>query len=319
MASSEDDRRIRALRSERKVLDPWAAPQALLEYERTEAGDLETALAVFLIGSECPFTCVFCDLWQETIDGPTPPGALPAQLASALESWGPLLSPRSRIKLYNASNFFDVRAVPPEDHEEIARLLDPYEAVTVECHPRLVGPSCWEFADRLTGRLEVAMGLETVHREALARLNKKTTVEDFDRAAEEIRSHDLDVRAFVLAGTPFVPPEDALEWELRSVFHALEQGARFVSLNPVRGGNGEMERLREAGDWRPPTLAQLEQALSGSLEFGRGIVVADLWEAERFLDCEECGRTRLARIDRMNRTGTPLGESPCPACEGEGP
>ena len=88
-----------------------------MEEERSLNG-VERAVTVFLAGAECPFTCSFCDLWRWTLDGPTPPGALPTQLERALES---LVSPvPHRLKLYNASNFFDRRAVPVEDLPRIA-------------------------------------------------------------------------------------------------------------------------------------------------------------------------------------------------------
>ena len=34
----------------------------------------------------------------------------------------------------------------------------------------------------INGRLEIAMGLETVHPEVLRRLNKRMTLDDFERA-----------------------------------------------------------------------------------------------------------------------------------------
>ena len=38
-----------------------------------------------------------------------------------------------------------------------------------------------------------------------------------------------------------------------------------VSLIPVRGGNGEMERLAAAGEWQAPALGQLEEALEAAM------------------------------------------------------
>jgi uncharacterized Fe-S cluster-containing MiaB family protein len=97
-------------------------------------------------------------------------------------------------KLYNASNFFDHRAVPPGDDPLIAQLLAPFVRVTVECHARLVGPRCLEFAERMDGRLEVALGLETVHPEALPALNKGMTLDDFRQAAGTLRGAGIGVR-----------------------------------------------------------------------------------------------------------------------------
>ena len=130
-----------------------------LELEREPDGSQRPCSSVFLVGAECPFTCIFCDLWRNTLEVATPEGELPRQLRAALGAL-PADRLRGRIKLYNASNFFDPRAVPPGDLDEIAELVAPFERVVVECHARLVGDTCLDFAERLGGRLELALGLE---------------------------------------------------------------------------------------------------------------------------------------------------------------
>lgn len=269
-------------------------------------------LTVFLAGAECPFTCMFCDLWRNTVDGPTPPGALPAQLRSVLE--GESIPPPAAVKLYNASNFFDPRAVPPEDEPAIADLVAPFARVTVESHPRLVGRRCLGFSDRLAGRLEVALGLETVHPKALPRLNKRMTLEDFRRTARFLTGAGLGLRVFVLVGAPFVPTAKAVEWAVRSAEYAFAQGADRVSLIPVRGGNGAMEALAREGAFRRPSLAQLEEALERALALGGGIVQADLWDARLFGTCAVCAGTRIERLARMNLTGRSEPRPACRAC-----
>jgi len=284
-----------------------------VERERGPEGEFTPSATVFLTGAECPFTCVFCDLWRYTIDGPTPAGALPAQLSAALEQLPGLLREAGldrcgQLKLYNASNFFDRRAVPEADLEPIARLAGGFRRVVVECHPRLVDERVRRFADRLPGRLEVAMGLETAHPEALSRLGKQLTLEQFDRAAERLREDGVDLRVFVLAGVPFVPAEEQARWVSESVRHAVRLGARSVALIPVRGGNGELERLRELGEFEPPDLALLEECLAGALETaGSGAAVqVDPWDLDQVAsDCEACRDARVAAIREMNGTGTP--------------
>jgi len=311
---------IRSLRSPKREVDPYTPLASFWETERTAAqgGKIEAlaTLTLLLAGAECPFTCVFCDLWRETLPGATPTGALPAQLRAALAESAPLPRP-SAVKLYNASNFFEPRAVPPADEAELLALLAPFSRVTVECHPRLVGERCLAFAARLAGRLEVAMGLETVHEEALARLNKGMLLPDFDRAAATLRGAGIALRAFVLVAPPFVPAAEAVDWAVRSAAHAFAQGAERVALIPVREGNGALEALREAGEWTPPTLEQLEEALERCLALpaaGTGITTVDLWDALHLASCFECGERRLDRLTRMNRSGHVEPRSPCAAC-----
>ncbi|MEM7586434.1 MAG: radical SAM protein [Acidobacteriota bacterium] len=296
----------------------------LVETERQPQGPPARVVTVFLAGSECPYTCVFCDLWRYTLDQPTPPGAIPAQIERALErvatelSPQAELSPKAHLKLYNASNFFDPRAVPPEDDAAIAALCRGFSRVIVECHPRLVGERCFDFAERLDGELQVAMGLETVHPDAQPRLGKQATLDDFATAARRLGEHGISWRAFVLVGAPYVGAGESVESAVRSASWAFEHGAEHVTLIPVRGGNGEMERLAREGHFERPTLAQLEAALEQSLDLiagpGAGAVTVDTWDLEKLAECEACQPPRTHRLDRYN-AGDDLGSRPaCIAC-----
>jgi hypothetical protein len=345
--------RIRALRDPgtRAPGDPWAAPPALREAERLPGprgeGGTAPALTLFLVGAECPFTCVFCDLWRHTLDGPTPPGALPAQVDAALADLagepGFELG-RTVVKLYNASNFFEPRAVPPEDRDALADRLSGALRVVVECHPRLVlrrGDECAAFAERLAGpaglasgagaTLEVALGLETVHPEAFPRLNKGMALPDFAAAARWLVEHGIGVRAFVQVGLPWVPADESVAWAVRSAEHAFAAGAGQVAVIPTRGGpgptghGGALEVLAREGAFVPPTLADLEGGLDGCLELpaarrdreGCGAVAtADLWDLEELATCDACLPPRRERLARMNLSGVVEPRVACPACGG---
>ncbi|HEX2716975.1 MAG TPA: hypothetical protein VHM67_04795 [Gemmatimonadaceae bacterium] len=310
--AAAEDRRIRGLRPPKPFVDAEVAHGSLIEEERRPDGRTERALTVFLAGAECPFTCSFCDLWRWTIDGPTPPGALTRQLARVLESTSAPLP--ERIKLYNASNFFDARAVPLEDLDEIARLVAPFGGVTVESHVNTVGPKVQDFARRLDGRLEVAIGLETIHPAAMRALNKRIDLARFDTAASYLATHSIDLRVFVLLGAPRVPAAESVEWTVRAVRHAAERGAAVVSIIPVRGGNGEMERLQGAGDFVPPTLLQLEEALDRCADVAGAVVTADLWDVDKLPGCERCRAARVARMRVMNVEGVRPPRVACEAC-----
>ena len=304
---------IRSLRGPKIEPDPTRPIAHFREEERRLDGSLAPVLTVLLAGAECSFTCIFCDLWQRTLDGPTPPGAIPRQLAIALRETGPLPA-TCGAKLYNASNFFDPRAVPPDDDTPIASLLQPFDRVTVECHPRLVGRRCLEFADRICDRLEVAMGLEAADAAVLARLNKGMTLEDFDRAAARLARAGIALRTFVLLPAPFVPAARAVESALDTVRYAVDRGAGHVTLIPTRDGNGAMDALRERGHSLPPAGDLIEEATEGCADFSGAVVTVDLWDIDRFLTCRHCSPARVARLRRFNHTGSPGPPIRCPAC-----
>jgi archaeosine synthase beta-subunit len=309
------DRRIRSLRPPKARVDAYTPHGWVLEAERRPGGKIEQALTVFLTGAECPFTCSFCDLWQWTIDGPTPPGALTSQLRSILQALD--VPPPDRLKIYNASNFFDPRAVPSVDLLGIARLAAPFEAVTVESHANTIGPGTLAFARQIPGRLEVAVGLETIHPVGAAHLNKRLDLARFDKAARFLSENDVDLRVFVLLGAPYVGAEESVEWTARTVEYAVERGASVVSIIPVRGGNGEMERLQALGHFTPPTLSQLEAALDRCLQIARAVVTADLWDVDRLSACEYCRSERSERLRRLNVTGRAEPRIVCARCGAE--
>ena len=202
-----------------------------------------------------------------------------------------------------------------EDLPRIAALAQPFSAVTVESHANTVGPLTVEFAELLAAKLEVAIGLETIHPLAAEHLNKRLEVSRFDRAAAFLAEHEWDLRVFVLLGVPYVPDEDSIEWTFRSAEYAAACGAKRIALIPVRGGNGEMERLEALGYFTPPTLVQLESALERCLKLAPALVSADLWDVERLPACGTCRERRIHRLRQMNLSGRFEPPVTCVACE----
>lgn len=307
-----DDRRVLELRGPKAVLDPHRAYAAAWEEERDEQGALAPTAVVFLTNRECPFHCVMCDLWVNTLDTPVPRGAIARQIRDALAT----LPPARHIKLYNAGSFFDPQAIPVQDYDEIAAGVAGFDRVIVESHPAFLrgayGEACKRFRDLVGGRLEVAVGLETVHQDALAALNKRMTLDDFANAAAFLARHAIPLRVFVLLDPPFVPHHDAAEWALSSVRTARSVGASVCAVIPVRGGNGALDALPV--EQRPRLgLRDLEWVMQESLSDAGGPagppprarmrVFADLWDIERLFDCA-CSRDRAARLARMNREQT---------------
>jgi radical SAM enzyme (TIGR01210 family) len=210
--------------------------------------------------------------------------------------------PRSQqVKLYNAGSFFDAQAIPPAEDDAIAVLVESFDRVIVEAHPAYLrgpyGERCLQFRQRLHGRLEVAIGLETANVAVLERLNKRMTLDDFGRAAAFLREHDIDVRAFILLQPPFMRADEAVEWGCRSIDAAFDAGASVCSVIPTRGGNGAMEAIRAAA----PNLAALESVVEYGVAMGRGRVFADLWDVQRFYTCR-CSPSRAERLRDINRT-----------------
>lgn len=293
-----DTSEIIALRPERNEVHPDRPYHFLHEQERGADGDLKEVNTIFLTNSECPFKCVMCDLWKNTLENPVEEGNIPQQIRYSLDR----LPEATVVKLYNSGNFFDKKAVPPEDYAGIAELLSDYERVIIENHPKLCGSASLDFQRLLNGKLEIAMGLETIHPEVLPKLNKQITTGNFAEAARFLSEHDIDSRAFILLNPPFLTdPEENIKWAVKSVAFAFDSGVSACSIIPTRVGNGAMEKLQEDGHYAPPTIDALEQAFEQSLRFETGRVFVDLWDLQRFSDCRHCFEQRKQRLDQMNR------------------
>jgi len=333
------DRFVLDRRGPRHAVDPWAPPRLTIDPEPDGDGVVVDVATLFLAGRECPWRCVMCDLWRHTIETDTPPGAIPRQIELGLAAWAePAAEPGAQpaevrtirhLKLYNAGSFFDDRAVPPGDDPAIARAVAGVSRLTVESHPRLVGDRTWRFRDRVAPSLEVAMGLETAHPDALARLNKGCTLDDFAAAARALAAHGVGLRVFLLVHPPFVPHDERTPWLLRSIDAAIDAGASVIALIPTRGdppeveGRGAMAALAAEGLFAPPSLATLEDAAAQAIRHtsGRARVLADLWDLAAFATCPACLDARRARLLRLNveqRVPAPIACDACAACDTAG-
>jgi hypothetical protein len=294
------DEWILARRPPRHAVSPDRPYAYLVEPEPAGDGRVVDVATLFLTNRECPFRCVMCDLWKKTLETSVAPGQIPEQIRWGLSQ----LPPARHLKLYNSGNFFDPRAIPPDDYAEIACLAEPFERLIVECHPRLVGKRFREFRRLRAAELEVAMGLETVHPEVLPRLNKAMTLDDFARAAENLRADGAHVRAFILVQPPFLTDGEGLEWARRSLDFAFAVGVECCSLIPTRAGNGALDQLAQDGLFAPPSLESLEKALEYGLSLRAGRVLLDLWDIGQVSPDAPNRAERIARLARINLTQT---------------
>jgi len=313
-SAAERDRWILDRRPARVELNLREPVAYFAEDECSAEGEIAPVATIFLTNRECPFRCAMCDLWRNTLSESVPSGAIPEQIDFALGR----LPPARAIKLYNSGSFFDPRAIPVEDYAAIAARIQDFERIIVECHPAFVGERCVAFRDLLTGRLEVAMGLETVHEGVLEKLNKRMTLEQFETAANFLRSSEVDLRVFILVQPPFMKPEESLYWAQRSLDFAFDCGATVATLIPTRAGNGAMEALAANDEFDPPGLNLLEATTSYGFGLKRGRVFTDLWDLKRRSECGFCFGERVERLRNMNLGQEICAAVTCDRCEGRG-
>ncbi len=287
---------IIANRGKKNAVD-WLKPYAwMVEKERTIKGKIEDTAIIFLTNRECPFHCLMCDLWKNTTDKPVPLGAIPQQIEWALAQ----MPPAKHLKLYNSGSFFDEKAIPEADYQVIAALVENFETVIVESHARLINEKCLRFKEMLKPELHVAIGLETVHPEILAKLNKQMSLDDFSQAVQFLTKNGIPSRSFILLKPPFMSEEEGIYWAKKSIDFAFNAGVECCTLIPVRAGNGAMDVLMKNGDFILPKIDSLETVLEYGIGLNKGRVFADTWDLGIFSSCKKCINQRTERINSIN-------------------
>ncbi|MGB5436254.1 MAG: hypothetical protein WBM98_10225 [Maribacter sp.] len=305
-----NNKRIVSERGDKNKVDQNRPYAWLVEKERSLSGIIDDTAIIFLTNKECPFKCLMCDLWKNTTDQSVPIGAIPGQIAWALAQ----MPPAKHIKLYNSGSFFDEKAIPVADYKAIALLLENFETVIVESHPKFITEKCLRFRDMLKPELHVAIGLETANPDVLEKLNKQMTTGDFCESVGFLSQNDIKSRAFILLRPPFLSEDEGIYWAKKSIDFAFECGVECCTVIPVRGGNGAMELLHEAGQFEAPKIQSLETVLEYGIKLGSGRVFADIWDLSIFSNCNLCLEERIKRLDQMNLTQA-IGEGIACACD----
>ena len=270
----------------------------------------ESALTVFLAGAECPFACVFCDLWRSTLDGPTPRGAIPAQIQLALAGLAeppPGAASSSTTPATSSTRARCRRRTTPRSPRSPRPSRASSSSATRGWSARAASPSpaARRHARGGDGARDGPSG-------ALPRLNKGMTLDDFARAADPRRRRPA-LRAFVLVGAPFVPAAEAADWAVgRSATPSRSapsgrRSSRCAAATARWSGCADAGEL-DAADARA-TRGRLDAALArcGGDRHGRSLGR----RAARRLPGLRRG-ARLARLGRINRRGAPSRGSPAP-------
>ena len=281
------------LNLQRRILAADQPYHMVDELEANGCGSVASVRTVFLTAAECPIGCHMCDLWINTLPDKTPVGAIPAQLDSlpqldtdtSVERW---------VKLYNSGNFFDSSSIPTSDYGAIASYCESFQRVIVENHPKIGRRLITRFRDQIKGKLEIAIGLETVQPRWLARMGKKMSRDDFDGYAHWLLNNDIDVRVFLIVGVPGASTTESIRWAKISIKHAIMANARHISLIPARAGNG----WNGLGKLPPLNAEALLGMQYWAIDFaaGQSVITVDTWDMD-----EEGESDMIHQINLVNQ------------------
>ena len=74
-------------RPARNILEQTKPYAFLVETEAGADGEAVQVTTVFLTNRECPWRCLMCDLWRNTLDHSVPQGAITEQIRYALKTF----------------------------------------------------------------------------------------------------------------------------------------------------------------------------------------------------------------------------------------
>ena len=300
-------------RGQRWNVNPERVNAAFQEVEWTTPDSAVQINTLLLANRECPWRCVMCDLWKGTLKYTVTPEEITHQIREALAS----LPEAPWIKLYNSGSFFDRAAIPTEAHAPIIQLVQAYENIIVENHPRLVRPDIQDFVEKIDGSLEVAMGLESANPEILWRLNKGFDLKHFADSCALLQCMGIRIRAFVLIHPPWTENRiQAVQDTVETARFANECGVGTISLVPVRGGDGILASLEKDGHFREPDMYEIRECASAAASVFDGRLQIDLWDIKRFSRCSHCEGGMIEAFEHFNRFGKfPNDRKPgCPLC-----
>jgi hypothetical protein len=220
----------------------------------------ERALVVILRTSGCAWAakggCLMCGYSSESLDG-----VCAEDIARQVDAAIGRYKGEAVVKIYTSGSFLDGREVPAPVETLQAFLDAGAKRLLVESRPEFVETSL-PWLGGLSGKLEVAMGLETASDRVRERcVRKGFTFADFVGVSKLLRGAGTTVRTYLLLKPPFLGEADAMADAVASV-KAAAAHSDVISINPVNVQRRTVvERMWRRAEYRPPWLWSLAEVL----------------------------------------------------------
>jgi len=277
-------------------------PTAIWKERDCFGGRTVEAMVVILRTKGCAWArnagCLMCG-YNAASDASVEASNLERQVTRALERY----EGEEMVKIYTSGSFLDQEEIPPPVRDRLLGQFDQAERILVESRPEFIRHQVLEDID--TGRLMVAIGLETANDEYLRRcVRKGFLVQDYDRAAMLLGEMGIPLRTYLLLKPPFLTERDGMVDAIRSVEHAA-RASESVSINPVNVQRGTLvERLWRRGSYRPPWLWSLVEVLTRSRTGGKRVLSSPSGGGtpRGVHNCQDCDDKILEAVERFSFT-----------------
>ncbi len=164
----------------------------------------------------------------------------------------------STLKIYCSGSFLDDAQFPKEFREYVVKKCKEkgIKQLQIEARPEFITDEKLKEFNGLD--LMIGIGLEVADDDALKRIAKGSTVEEYMKSVEITHKHGFKVKAYVLVNLP-VP-----NWE--ELFHktmklALETADKIVVMNLLPHGKTPMLEMWGRGDWKPLSRKEFEKVV----------------------------------------------------------
>ncbi|MFH2059657.1 MAG: archaeosine biosynthesis radical SAM protein RaSEA [Pseudomonadota bacterium] len=162
--------------------------------------------------------------------------------------------------VYNAGSFFNDKEVPRKARYEIYKRInkiDGIKQIIFESRPEYI---CAEelqlIQDTIDKRIEIGIGLESSNEKIRqVCLNKGFSLDEYLRAIEICKKHNVSCLAYVLLKPLFLNEQNAINDAVNSIKWAFEKGIDVISIEPVSVQKGTLVHLLyNKGFFRPPWI-----------------------------------------------------------------
>ncbi len=160
------------------------------------------------------------------------------------------------LVVYCSGSFLDDAQFPKEFRKYLVKKCKEkgIKHLQIESRPEFITDEKLEEFKGLD--LTVAIGLEVADNEALKRIAKGMTVEDFIEAANKVHKHGFKVKAYVLVNLP-VPK--ARELFNKTMEFARNHADKIVVMNLLPHGRTPLLDMWARGDWKPLSRKEFEE------------------------------------------------------------
>ena len=177
------------------------------------------------------------------------------------------------VKIFTSGSFLDDEEIPLNVRKQIlTQLYKTAEKVSVESRPEYVtDKKINEIKDIFKSKIfEVGVGLETADDFIRQNyINKGFTFNDYKKAANVLKKHNVKIKTYVLIKPPFLTEKQAIEDAINTV-KKIYKITDIVSFNPVNvQKNTYVNYLWQRKKYRPAWLFSVVEILKKSKEIAK--------------------------------------------------